>query len=361
MALTAARLAEGLRARGHRIQLIRPRQADESWSDGADETLLTVHGIRLPMYPQLQLGLPARRRLRALWQRQRPDLVHIVTEGPLGRSALGLARRLGLSVVAGFHTNFHSYSAYYGLGFLRGAVLGYLRRFHNRCALNLVPTVELVEELARLGVRHLRVLARGVDTERFNPRHRCRELRHEWGAGDADPVALYVGRLAPEKNLALLERAFVAMRAANPRLRLVLVGDGPAAEGLRRRHPEALFRGMRTGADLARHYASADLFLFPSLTETFGNVVLEAMASGLAVLAFDRAAARQHIVHGKSGLLAADDAGFIEQAVTLVDDRTRVEALGRCARTAIEPFAWDRIHDRLVALYQDVLAERNAA
>lgn len=361
MSLTAARLAEGLRARGHRIQLIRPRQADESWSDGADETLLTVPGIRLPMYPQLQLGLPARRRILALWQRQRPDLVHIVTEGPLGRSALNLAQRLNLPVVAGFHTNFHRYSDHYGLGFLRGPVLGYLRRFHNRCALNLVPTAELAEELARLGMRHLRVLARGVNTERFHPRHRCRELRHEWGAGESDPVALYVGRLAPEKNLVLLERAFVAMRAANPRLRLVLVGDGPAAEGLRRRHPDALFRGMRTGADLARHYASADLFPFPSLTETFGNVVLEAMASGLAVVAFDRAAARQHIAHGESGLLATDDAGFITQAVALADDRTRSEALGRQARAAVEPYAWDRIHDCLVALYQEALAGRNAA
>lgn len=355
--MTVGRLHEGLIGRGHQVQLIRPRQkrVDARIRREHDE-LLTVPGLRLPLYPDLQFGLPARRKLTERWRRARPDIVHIVTEGPLGASALGAARDLRLPTLAGFHTNFHSYSRHYGFGFLHRPIIAYLRRFHNRCHATLAPTLELAQQLESLAFRNVRVLARGVDTRLFTPLQRDLALRRSWGANDDQPVALYVGRLAPEKNLTLAIQAFLALRALRPFARFVLVGDGPLARKLRVRHPDFLFCGVRTGADLAAHYASADIFLFPSLTETFGNVTLEAMASGLAVVAFEYAAAYRHIEHNRSGLLAplGDADAFIRLARGLGCDLERAHALGRQARTAIEPFGWERIHDQLIETYSSL-------
>ncbi|MGB5064300.1 MAG: glycosyltransferase family 1 protein, partial [Candidatus Competibacter sp.] len=298
VAMTVGRLVEGLLARGHSVQLIRPRQhpRDDPRRDGALD-VWPVAGAAIPFYREMRIGFPAKRLLLERWRQTPPDVVHIVTEGPLGHSALAVARRLRLRVFSGFHTNFHAYSRHYGMGLLARPIVAYLRRFHNRTDCTLVPTEELATELRSLGFHRLRVLARGVDTRLFDPAHRDPALRRSWGASPTDPVALYVGRLAAEKNLQLVLAAYRALRAIQPTTRLVLVGDGPLAVRLQARHPEIVFPGMRIGADLAAHYASADLFLFPSLTETFGNVTLEAMASGLAVVAFDYAAARRHIVH----------------------------------------------------------------
>jgi glycosyltransferase involved in cell wall biosynthesis len=194
-------------------------------------------------------------------------------------------------------------------------------------------------------------VARGVDTRLFDPERRSRELRRQWGSADGDPVVAYVGRIAPEKNLPLVLSAFAAMRRREPTARLVLVGDGPARARLQRLHPEHVFVGMRTHEDLACHYASADLFLFPSLTETFGNVTVEAMASGLAIVAFDYAAAREHIVDGENGMLAPfDDAvAFERAAVDLIGDPVRVRNLGRSARRSAEDIDWERVNDEFAA------------
>jgi len=260
-----------------------------------------------------------------------------------------VARRLGLRVVSDFHTNFHSYSRHYGAGILAQPLIDYLRRFHNRAHSTLVPTEELAAELRDLGFTKLGVLARGVDTKLFSPEHRDPALRQSWGAGPDDLVAMCVGRIAAEKNLQLALAAYEALRAIRPTSRLVLVGDGPMAARLQARYPEVMFPGMRTGTDLAAHYASADLFLFPSLTETFGNVTLEAMASGLAVVAFDYAAAHRHIVHGQSGLLAACDApsAFIAAVRQLADDPALAGRLGVAARQAVAKFDWEKIHQQL--------------
>ena len=173
--------------------------------------------------------------------------------------------------------------------------MAYLRHFHNRGVQTLIPTEELAGQLQALGFLRTQVLARGVDTTLFTQQRRDPSLRQRWGAEPTDPVLLYVGRLAAEKNLELAIHAFARIRQEQPSARLVLVGDGPLASRLQARYPDVIFPGMRIGADLAAHYASADLFLFPSLTETFGNVTLEAMASGLAVVAFDYAAAHRDV------------------------------------------------------------------
>jgi glycosyltransferase involved in cell wall biosynthesis len=272
-----------------------------------------------------------------------------VTEGPLGRSALAAARRLRIPAASDFHTNFHSYSKHYGFGLLKPAIAAYLKRFHNQAACTFVPTHELKAQLAQQGYRDLLVVARGVDTELYTPARRSARLRESWGALDDEVVVLYVGRLAAEKNMPLVFGAFEQIQRAVPSARLVLVGDGPQRAELEKRYLQHVFAGMRRGEDLAAHYASGDLFLFPSLTETFGNVTLEAMASGLAVVAYDYAAAREHIEHGASGMLAAfDDAqAFAQAAVQVAGDAVLRKTVRQGARITATQVDWGAVVDDL--------------
>lgn len=347
VALTLSRFVDGLRERNHEIHLIRPRQEpfeQAAQGDGFDEVLTA--GMPIPRYPELKMGLPARRALIRQWLLRRPDLVHIVTEGPLGWSALQAALKLRIPVCSDFRTNFHSYSQHYGIGWLKTSIIAYLRKFHNRTSLTMVPTEHMRAQLAASGFSNLRVLARGVDTRLFNPTRRSESLRREWGVTADTPVVLHVGRLAAEKNLPALIAAFIAIRQRQRHARLVLVGDGQEAKVLRSRVPDAIFSGLRRGEDLATHYASGDLFLFPSLTETFGNVTLEAMASGLPVVAYDYAAAAQHIRHGANGLLAAYGSGdeFTTMASKLATlhscEPERFRAMGCNARLTTESLDW---------------------
>jgi glycosyltransferase involved in cell wall biosynthesis len=355
VALSAARFVEGLRRREHEIQLVRPRQ-DQDRSDHASYEVLT-HGMPIPRYPGLRMGLPATRALVRLWRRNRPDVVHVLTEGPLGWSAVSAARKLKLAVVSDFRTNFHSYSRHYGVGWLAKPILAYLRKFHNRTLCTLVPTEAMRAELAVMGFRDLRVVARGVDTKLFDPARRSHTLRAAWGAGPSDPVLLHVGRIAAEKNLTALASAYAAACVQAPRSRLVLVGDGPARAEVKARCPEAIFAGTRRGEDLAAHYASADVFLFPSLTETYGNVTLEALASGLAVVAFDYAAAAETIRHGDNGLLApmGDAGAFAALAAAAVSELAHARVMGSNARESALKLGWD-----LVVLQLETLLESAA-
>ena len=367
VAATVARVVNGLHDRGHEIQLVRPRQdpLDSAGSTDDGDRLLHVlmRGLPIPRYPQLKMGLPCRRSLVKLWTTHRPDVVHVVTEGPLGWSALQAATHLGLPVVSDFRTNFHAYSRHYGLAWLRSPIMAYLRKFHNRTACTMVPTEGLRSELAASGFKRLRVVSRGVDTRQFDPSRRSDALRAHWGAHRHTPVVLCVGRLAAEKNLDLLLTAFEAMRAQVPAARLVLVGDGPDRAPLAQRCPGAVFAGIRRGDDLAAHYASADIFLFPSVTETFGNVVPEAMASGLAVVGFDYAAAGQLIRHGDNGLLVRmeDRESFCDVACGLVGELPRARALGAQARLTANRLDWGRIIDAVEAEYAAAMVDGDLA
>jgi glycosyltransferase involved in cell wall biosynthesis len=364
VARTVALMADGLRARGHSVQLVRPRQGEADTPQRAEgyEELLRP-GMPIPRYPQLKMGLPSGSALLRAWRERRPDLVHIATEGPLGWSALGAARKLGLPVASDFHTNFHAYSRHYGAAWLARPVAAVLRRFHNRCDCTLVPTDEMAADLTRLGFERLRVVGRGVDASTFSPQRRRRELRVQWGADDDTPVALCVSRFAPEKNFPLVIEAYEAMRRANPIVKLVLVGDGPMLAELRRAHTGSVIAGRLVNGELSAHYASADVFLFPSVTETFGNVTLEAMASGLAVVAYRTAAARQHLEHGRSALLAetGDRSAFIAHAERLARDPALARALGRAARAAAEPISWERITRDFEAVLAGVAVPQSEA
>jgi glycosyltransferase involved in cell wall biosynthesis len=358
VAVTLAKVVEGLRERNHSLQLIRPIQPffDKQRSADADEILTA--GLPIPRYPGLRMGMPSKKLLVRHWSLQRPDIVHIATEGPLGWSALNAARALKLPVSTDFRTNFHAYSGHYGAGWLHRAILRYLRKFHNDASCTTVPTQALAGELQSWGFERLSVVARGVDTERFSPVHRSADLRAAWGVEPGDPVALYVGRLASEKNLGLLARSYAVMRQSEPRMRLVVVGDGPERQSLAAACPQAHFAGMQTGIELARHYASADLFVFPSLSETFGNVTIEAMASGLPVLAYDHAAASELLRDGQGGVAIAvgQEEHFMAQAGALCSDPARRLLLSQQARQIALGRSWESIVTRFEALLRGTVA-----
>jgi glycosyltransferase involved in cell wall biosynthesis len=353
VALTLGNLVKGLSSRGHTVSVVRPLQRQVDFRErGYSPAVTLVRGLPLPGYKGLQFGLPARKLLMRAWTSDRPDVVYIATEGPLGWSAARVAQLLEIPSCSGFHTNYHSYSKHYGIGWLQPLIFRYLCAFHNRTAATLVPTVDLRDRLRTLGIRNVNCLGRGVDSQLFAPHHRCDGLRRTWGVTKRDFAAIYVGRIAAEKNLDLAITTFRAMKRDSPSLKFVIVGDGPLHSVLRQTNPDLIFCGMKTGSELARHYASADLFIFPSESETFGNVTLEAMASGLAVIAYDYAAAKMHISHGQTGILApyGDSHAFVRAAVDLIGAAPSIPAIRRRAREYVISIDWTHVVERFEAL-----------
>lgn len=335
VALTVEGLASGLLARGHDIDLVRPRQSS-SEVPATHETL--VRSAQIPRYPGMRFGFPAGRRLRLHWTRQWPDAIYIATEGPLGFSALRAAVAMGIPVVTGFHTRFDEYTRAYGVGFLQPLALAWMRRFHNRSDATLVPTCELADFLNAQRFSDVVHLPRAVDTARFEPGRRRQPLREQWGLAPDALAVIYLGRIAAEKNLPLAVRAFRALQAKRPDARFIWVGEGPELDAIRSANPDFVFCGTQRDDVLAEHFASADLFLFPSHSETFGNVTIEAMASGVATVAFRYGAAKEHLrdgLHGAS-ICGKDEQAFIDASCRLALDDDIRQAMGLRARQAVQ-------------------------
>lgn len=370
-ALAAARSVQALRAAGHALQLIRPRQPGEAPRRDAQEWRCA--GGAVPLYPALHYGWATPVALRALWQGDGllPDLVHVATPGPLGWAALRAARALGLATSADFCTYVPAHGGRDGLGWVELLALAYLRRLHAMADATFVPTPERCARLAGQGFGRLHVVGQGVDALRFSPARRDDRLREDWRAGPEHRVLLHVGRLAPEANLPLALQTFERLSARRPGLRMVVAGDGPLRDKLERAHPRVLFVGMKTGLELARHLASADVLLMPSLTEHVGNVTLQALASGLAVAAFDTGVAGQHVRDGISGCLAPPRDGlaaadaFLGAATRALDASAPTHPLRQQARLAAVQADWGRVQRRfeqqLVQLVSPVAPDRLAA
>jgi glycosyltransferase involved in cell wall biosynthesis len=361
VAMTLAKLVQGLSHRNHDVQLIRPRQTktESPLNDASLEEVL-MRGMPIPRYPELKLGLPSKKTLVKTWTLRRPDVVHIATEGPLGWSALQAAKVLKLPVTSDFRTNFQSYSKHYGVGWLRKPIVAYLRKFHNATACTMVPTRELMRTLSENGFANLKVVSRGVDTKLFNISKRSTSLRASWGATENTTVLISVGRMAPEKNLDQVLKTYEALKNTGKAFKLVMVGDGPLKEQFQQRYPEIIFPGMLSQSNLAAYYASSDLFVFPSQTETFGNVTLEALASGIPVLAFDCAAARDWVQRGINGWLVAENNpdGFAAQAVSVVNNKDVLDQITHSTRQQVVHLDWDQIAEQVESVLWDAIRIR---
>lgn len=354
VAMTNQRLVRGLIGLGHEVLLIKPRRADANDVPTKQFSVLEVFGIPIPNYAGLKIGLPALGQLKKHFESHKPDVVHVATEGPLGFSALRAAIQLNIPATSTFHTNFQDYCADYGAAFAGRVMMKYLRWFHNKCALTTVPDPDLITRLEKDGVERLEHLGRGADTELFSPGKRSQALRAAWGAGPDTPVAIYVGRAAAEKNIPLVLEAWQKARKEHPDLKMVVVGDGPVRKKLEKKWPEVHFAGMRYDEDLAAHYASADVFIFGSESETFGNVVIEAMTSGLVVLTYDYAAGRQFIRSGENGYLVTlgDEQALSDKFAEILKQRGGWPAIGLAARQTAESYPWSATIEKFSSLLE---------
>ncbi len=355
---TLGQLVQHLHDRGDSVQVVHPDYGKAP--EGYDSVL--VQSIVAPFYKELHLPLPpfsgAHRAIEAF----RPDVVHIATEAFLGLSTLRFAKRRKLPVVSSFHTNFDQYSHHYRVGWANGTIWRYLRWFHNRTLETYVPSRTTIGELEDRGFERLALWPRGVDSRLFQPNQPSRQaLRARLGFGPDDVVVGYVSRIAAEKNVEYLAAALEIVARSRPEARFLFVGDGPSRSDLERRMgPHAHFAGYLQGQELADHYAAADIFAFSSLTETFGNVVLEAMASGLPVVALRAGGVADTVQPGLTGTLVDPDAPpvrFAQALLRLIDDRTLRLRQADAAREYALSQSWYTIMESLRERYQIAIEE----
>lgn len=348
---TLCRLLEHLQAEGHAALLFAPHGAPERY---AGVEVVPLGGMPLPLYPEVKLT-PPQFGITAHLRRFKPDLIHLVGPAVLGASVPYVARNLRLPLLSSYHTDFGAYSRHYGLGFFQNLVNAYLRWIHNRCLVTLCPSTATLRSLRAYGFRRLKIWGRGVDVQRFHPQHRSAAWRASVGVQPGETLLLYVGRIAGEKRVDLLPDAIQGL----PNVRLAIVGDGPARPELQRRS-EGLpihFTGYLKGQELATAYASADAFVFPSDTDTFGQVIQEAMASGLPVAGARSGGTLDLVREGVTGrLFAPGVASDLRAQLRIIVSNTDMRnAMGQAGRAAAEQRSWPRVMDELMGYYVRVL------
>ncbi len=353
VARTLGMLVEHGARRGHEFALVTPRVVQGSARHAVAHRQLP--GIPIPIYPDLQLARGLDGVGRRMLSGFAPDLVHVATESTVGLSGRGWARSTRTPLVTSFHTNFPAYLGAYGLGVLESAVWRYLRWFHRESRVTLCPSQDTLDDLLSHGFhRRLRIWSRGVDTDLFDPARRRADVRARIAPG-ADRILLYVGRLAVEKRVDLLLDAYPRVREmAGHGTALVFVGDGPASAGLRARAPGGVhFTGFLRGIELAEAYAAGDVFAFPSDTETFGNVCLEALASGLPAVVADKGGVRDTVIPGRTGIrVPAGDADALARAcASLLRDESERRRLSSGARAEALARSWEAILDHVLEAY----------
>ncbi len=328
------RIANVLREFGHEVVVVAPRYPGHS---PVDPGQLRIPSASFPPYPAIRLSLPRFGVVSRFLDSFAPDVVHVATEGPLGLTGRRYAVRRGIPLVTSYHTNFPQYARHYGAGVIEPLVWKWLRWFHQPAVLTQTPGEAVANELEGRGIGRPIVWGRGVDTSHFKPERRSAGWRRWLAGGDDTAIVLHVGRLAPEKNIDVLANAWSAARQhVGQRATFVLAGDGPEARRLRGLLPWVRELGFLDRDKLADVYASADICVLPSKTETCGLVALEAMASGLAVIAADAGGFRESITHGQTGRLVApeDATGFAAEILSLAISPQRRTALGTAARAA---------------------------
>lgn len=362
----------GLRARGWSCAVVAPRYPAGAHTvfpeaaAGREDVLVSIPSVAMPVYPDLRLSAPDYLAVRRIVRRFRPHLIHAETEFVIGRLGQMAGQRAGIPLVSSYHTDFARYAAAYGVPWLRDSVAGYIGRFHRRSWRTYTPSGPARADLMRTGVQDVEVWGRGVDTTTYSPARRSAEWRGRLGLEDRFAF-LYVGRLAAEKGVEQIVEAYgVAQRQMSPdSTRLIIAGAGPREASIRANAPSGtiLLGYLDRATELPALYASADAFVFASLTETLGLVVLEAMASGLPVIAVPAGGVADHLRDGANGLATAphDVASMAAAMVALASDRERARRLGSGARATAEALTWDAELDRLDRSYREVYTRAQAA
>ena len=351
------RLSRRLTQKGWAIQLLSPNYSTSGQETENGIESCTFRSIRFPPYPEIRLPIAPFLGVTKALRSFDPGVVHILTEGPLGLTVLKTSKKLNIPIVTSYHTNFPAYMKHYKIPWLEPAAWAYLRWFHNSAKVTLAPTEEVVNMLHDKEFEGVRAWGHGVDSNQFHPDNRSKDRRRSLGAGPEDTLFLYVGRVAPEKNVQTLIDAFRQL-PAHEKVRLMVVGDGPVRKKIASiEDPRIGTLGFQEPEALSEIYASADVFVFPSLTDTFGLVVLEAMASGLPVTAFDVTGPKASIADEYNGLLAgmtdAESLGEIMLRTHRDPDLRHRLSIG--ARKHTEANDWDRIMDRSIHIYEDLM------
>ena len=359
VALSMMQLCQGLQRLGHKILLVRPAQKEACTEFNPEQECL-VMSQPIPKYPSVQFGWPQYLKVSKAFEQFTPDVVHIVTEGPLGLTALQAAKSKKIAVSSGFHSAFQDFSRFFDLAFLVKPIQRYLTWFHNSTDVTCVPSQYTEQALRGFGVTcPLVVVGRGVDTAKFSPKHRSQRLRQQWGVNIDTRVMLYVGRLSPEKEVDVLIKSFHALQAQQGvNIKFVIVGDGPDRIRLSKMttSKDVIFMGSLGGHELATAYASADVFTFASQADTFGNVVLEAIASGLPVIAYDYVCAHQHVKHNITGWLSPlGHTAELIQSICHLPALPQLRQMGLLASESVQHSSWQFPVQQLEqALYQVV-------
>lgn len=358
------KLVARLEELGHEVLVFAPTTRAPALKHAG--TLVSAPSVPLPgSRREYRFSLGLAPDLKARLDAFRPTLIHLSAPDLLGLGALNYARRNGVPAVASFHTRFDTYPRYYGAKWAERFVLDYMRWFYARCEHVYPPSQSMADELSaeRLG-RDVRIWARGVDSEIFHPARRDVELRRTAGFEDDDVVVAFVGRLVLEKGIDDFADAARIAQAANPRIKALVIGAGPERARFEQRLQGGVFLGYQEGAALARAYASADIFLNPSITETFGQVTLEALASGLPAVCACAAGSVSLVEDGVSGLLVSPESGavgFADRIVRLACDGALRRRMSARARAAALTYDWEAILDDLIANYRDAIAHYSAS
>lgn len=360
VSLTLNRLVSFLLARKHDVLVFGPSKEPPALKHSG--TLIAVPSVSLPGRPEYRGSVAFTKKAKQKLEEFDPDIIHIATPDLLGYKALKWAKKKKKPVVASYHTHFSSYLKYYRLSFAEPLLWKYLRWFYSKCEMVFVPSASMVNILNSKKINSdLRIWARGIEPDQFNPSYRCDNWRKDKGFGREEIVITFISRLVWEKNLKLYATVMSKLSSEYNHVKALVVGDGPACDGLKEMLPNAVFTGFLKGDDLAKAYACSDIFFFPSDTETFGNVTLEAMASGLPCIVANATGSKSLVEHGVNGYLAevekpADFYNFIEKLVTDSDLRNKM------AVSSVEKaknYSWESINSNLLGYYKEVLEFEN--
>ena len=352
---TLERLVGAARERGATVRVFTTTDPDLAHHD-PDE--VRWDSVPFWAYPQVRLAAPKIFAARAELAAWKPSIVHVATEFGVGLAGRSAAKALHVPLVTSYHTSFSAYAEFYRLGALAAGGWKYFRWFHAAAARTFTPTEAIRAEVEAHGFRNVGVWGRGVDGDRFDPSFRSMEWRRSLGIADEAMIVLYVGRIAKEKGLEHALRAMHELATSDPEIRFVFVGDGPYDAELRAAAPSStIFTGRMSGVPLSTAYASADVFLFPSVTDTFGNVLLEAMASGLVVVSADAGNTRELIGTDRGLIVPVEQPGAIATALrSLTADRARHVAIRAAAQAWARERTWAQVWNGLFSQYQALIS-----